>query len=169
MSREGQTSQGEDQLTVKDRLNHSYLLAKAMIAHIERMPDAGTDEESERSLRNTVEALYGTIPTVWKELDPDFFEEMQAAKYTKKFDIRPVVAGAVRLSENKCRKLGIKTHRDVVTFDYRRVYQACVNLLNRMNMLAKKNFVEELEEIDFDQEVLLQGMKEEQAEIEKQG
>lgn len=160
-----QQFEGQDQLTVKDRLNHSYLLAKAMIAHIEKMPDAGTDEASERALRNTVEALYHTIPTIWKELDPDFFEEMKAAQYIKKVDIRPIVAGNIRLDENICRSLGIKTHKEVTTFNYRRVYQACVNLLNRMNMLAKKNFVEELEQIDFDDEILFQGMKEAEQQI----
>lgn len=86
------------------------------------------------------------IPESWK--DDKFNEDMKEAKIIRKIDIRPKFCGLAATPE-VCEELGIPTFKEVTTFDYYDLFQACINLLDRRGMTSKINPVQELEDIDF--------------------
>ena len=56
-------------------------------------------------------------------------------------DLRPVFCDVVADREY-CEQNGIPTHRMIKTFDYFKVFNAVINLLNRKHMLTKPQYKE---------------------------
>jgi len=76
---------------------------------------------------------------------------LKNATKTKRIDKRPQIVGSVKMSAATCESLGIKPFEDKKVFDYYRMFQACINLLDRKKLLSRVRRVEKLESIDFDQ------------------
>jgi len=135
----------EAQLTLKDRLNFPYLLANQILTFQKAILNL---EYSEREIREAIEGFVHLIPESWK--DGKFKEDMKKARVKRKKDVRPIVTGSIRMSEQACRKLGIPAFKEKESLDYYKMFQACMDLLDRKKMLSKILRIEELESVDFD-------------------
>ena len=131
------------ELTIKDRLNFPYILANQILTFQKAILAL---EYSEKEIRETIEGFISLIPDKWK--DDDFRKEMKKAIIKVKHDIRPSFCG-VTASEKFCEQHGIKAYDIVEGFDYYKLFQCCINLLNRRGLLSKIQRVEVLEGIDF--------------------
>ena len=138
----------EADLTLKERVNFPYLLANQILTIQKAFLVADSSEKSEREKRDAILGFVYLMPKAWK--DGKFKKEMEDAKIKLKRDKRPRVAIHVRMSEKICKQLGIPAFVEEITFDYYKVFQACMNLLNRKKMLSKIVLIEELESIDFE-------------------
>lgn len=134
----------EAELTLKDRLNFPYLLANQILTFQKAILNL---EFSDREIREAIEGFVHLIPEAWK--DTKFEDEMKAAQTKTKIDIRPSFCG-ITASEKFCETHGIKAFREEETFDYYKMFQACINLLNRKKLLSRILRIEQLEGIDFD-------------------
>lgn len=137
------SSEFEAQLTLKDRLNFPYLLANQILTFQKAILNL---EYSDREIREAIEGFVHLIPETWK--DDKFSQDYENAVTDKQKDMRPIVAGQIRMSEEACRKLGIKPYVTEKTVDYYQVFQACMNLLNRRKLLSKILRIEELDSIE---------------------
>lgn len=135
----------EAQLTLKDRLNFPYLLANQILTFQKAILNL---EYSEREIREAIEGFVHLIPNPWK--DEAWQKDFEEAVITRKKDLRPIVAGNIRMSEETCKELGIEAFKEEKVFDYYKMFQACIDLLNRKKMLSKVVHIEQLEGIDFD-------------------
>jgi len=135
----------EAQLTLKDRLNFPYLLANQILTFQKAILNL---EFSEREIREAIEGFVHLIPEAWK--DEKFKEALDEAKVKQKIDKRPLVAGNIRMSEATCLQLGFQPFEEKEVVDYYKMFQACINLLDRKKMLSRIARIEELESIDFD-------------------
>ena len=94
----------------------------------------------------------------WK--DEQFKKDYEEAKTKTTIDNRPIFCG-IPASDDFCKLHSIEPTKEAESLDYYKVFQACIDLLNRRGMVSKINRVEELESIDFE------GMSNEQvAELE---
>lgn len=125
-------TQYEAQLTLKDRLNFPYLLANQILTFQRALLAL---EFSEREIRETIEGFVHMIPESWK--DNKFKENMDEAMITRKIDIRPRFCGQAA-TPAVCEELGVPTVKEVTTFDYYDLFQACINLLDRRGLTGKK-------------------------------
>jgi len=132
------------ELTLKDRLNFPYLLANQILTYQKAILNM---EYSEGEIREAIDGFVHMIPQEWK--DDDFKKEMEKAEITIKIDMRPSFCG-ISASEKFCEAHKITSFKEKKTFDHRKVFQACMNLLYRKKMLSKIVRVEELESIDLD-------------------
>lgn len=137
-------TQYEAQLTLKDRLNFPYLLANQILTFQRALLAL---EFSEREIRETIEGFVHMIPETWK--DKQFMEDMKKAKITQKIDKRPKFCGLSATLET-CKELGVEPYKEVTTFDYYDLFQACMNLLQRRRMLSKTNPVEQISLIELE-------------------
>ena len=81
------------------------------------------------------------IPESWK--DEKFNEDTKEARIILKIDVRPRFCGQLATPE-VCEELGIPTFKEVTTFDYYDLFQACINLLERRGLLSRKSFTEKM-------------------------
>lgn len=126
----------EAQLTLRDRLNYPYYLGDAILTGNK----AVLVEDSKQRIVDAIKNFRDLIPISWE--DDKFKKDLEDAKLTEKRDIRPLVAGNIKLNEDICKKLGIKTEEEIDTFDYEKLRRACTNLLDRRGMLTKKVYTE---------------------------
>ena len=134
----------EAQLTLKDRLNFPYLLANQILTFQKAILNM---EFSEREIREAIEGFVHLIPENWK--DDKWNKAVEKATIKQKVDLRPDFCG-VKPSPEYCDENGITAFKEINTFDYYKMFQACINLLDRKKMLSRTVLVEELESIDFD-------------------
>jgi hypothetical protein len=137
--------QQEAQLTLKDRLNFPYILANQILTFQKSLLAL---EYSEQEIRESIEGFVHLIPQSWK--DKQFEDDLESAKTKQKIDKRPIVAGNLRISEETCKSLGIEPFEEKEVVDYYKVFQACIDLLNRRDLISKKKRIEKLVEIDLD-------------------
>lgn len=126
----------EAQLTLKDRLNFPYLLANQILTFQKAILNL---EYSEREIKEAIEGFVHLIPENWK--DDKWKEELKDAKVIEEVDMRKDWCG---------RKIGKPKIEQRETFNYYKMFQACINLLDRKKMLSRTVLIEELESIDFD-------------------
>lgn len=131
-----ESTQYEAQLTLKDRLNYPYLLANQILTFQRALLAL---EFSEREIRETIEGFVHMIPESWK--DDKFNEKMDEATIIRKIDIRPKFCGQSATIE-VCEELGIPTFKEVKTFDYYDLFQACIDLLDRRGLTSRRTFTE---------------------------
>ena len=137
-------TQYEAQLTLKDRLNFPYLLANQILTFQRSLLAI---EFTEREIRDTIEGFVHMIPESYK--DDKFKADMKKATILKKIDLRPKFCGQPATIE-VCEQLGIPIFKEVTTFDYYDLFQACMNLLQRRHMLTKTNPVEQIDFIELE-------------------
>jgi len=136
----------EAQLSIKDRLNFPYILANQIMTFQKSIL---AEEYSEREIEEAITGFVHLIPDGWK--DDKFKKDLKKATKIKRIDKRPQIVGSVKMSAATCEQLGIKPFEDKKVFDYYRMFQACINLLDRKKLLSRVRRVEKLESIDFDQ------------------
>jgi len=137
----------EADLTLKERVNFPYLLANQILTIQKAFLVADSSEISEREKRDAILGFVYLIPNTWK--DKKFEKEIKEAIIKQKKDRRPRVAGNIRMSKEVCKELGIPAFVEKETFDYYKMFQACMNLLERKQYLSKIVRIEELENIEF--------------------
>ena len=83
-------------------------------------------EYSEREIKEAIEGFVHLIPETWK--DTKWEEEIEKAKTSKEVDARPEWCG---------RKIGTPKIEQQESFDHYKMFQACINLLERKGLVAK--------------------------------
>jgi hypothetical protein len=126
----------EAQLTIREKLPYHFLLATMILTFQKAILNI---EYSSEELREAVEGFVNMIPFTWR--DEQFEEDMQNAQIYLFQDQRPAFCGVVA-TEQICEDLHIDPYVYVLTFDYFKVFNAVVNLLNRRHMLLKPVYKE---------------------------
>ena len=124
-------------LTIKDRLNFSYILAEYEIRMADIL-DLRTDPQL-RQFRAFVNWLIHTIPDDWK--DQPYYDEMAEANVRVIVDVRPMIAG-FRLSFEYCEANKVPIYRQDTYQDPWKQHQGIINLWNRRGLLSKVKFKE---------------------------
>lgn len=154
MSKEPAEKLEEGQLSLKGRINFEYLLGAQIAAYQFVLKG---EEFKEAQVKEVIKGFVDIMPANWR--DKDFKEDLKKAVTKMHTDIRPLVAGNIRLDVKICEKLGIPTTRTEETFNYRAIMQACINLLDRRKLLSKVNPVEELDYIELEKIGESEGVK----------
>ena len=128
----------DPQLELKDRINYPHILTTSIIAMKSSLREA--KEFNLRKVQIMILDLLTDIPDTWK--DQDFEDELKKVVTVKLIDIRPMNAG-VRLSPEACKKMGIKTTKELKQINYFRLKNAIVNLLDRRHLLIRKEKIEQ--------------------------
>lgn len=119
-------------LTIKDRLNFPYLIARQIITYQQAILNT---EHSDREIQEAINGLVELIPDSWK--DNKWKDELKQAEVIENKDLRPVVAGNVRMNEEVCKELGIPAFKEEKTCDPNKLFHACMNLLDRRGLITK--------------------------------
>lgn len=129
----------EVQLTLRDRLNYPYLIAKQIETFQQAILnfDLSPDEISE-----AIEGFIHMIPASWR--DDQFNEDMEEATLETEVDVRPSFAG-VKIDIKTCIELGYPVTVKSQESDYYKLFWACINLLDRRGMLSKRRFTEKMD------------------------
>lgn len=138
----------EAQLALKDRINFPYLLANQILTVQKSILVADTSIASNREIREAIKCLVHLIPNSWK--DKGFREDLEKAEITDKIDVRPRFCG-LSAAVKFCEEHGLKSYEKRISFDHYKVFQACMDLLQRKQMLTKILRVEKLEGIMFEE------------------
>lgn len=120
-------------LTIKDKVNMSYLLARQIITFQQAilMPN------SEKDIKEAINGLVEMIPDAWK--DKEWNEEIEKAKEVKKIDNRPFWCGT-RIRADYCTEPYIyKTQ-----YDANKLFHCVINLLFRRGLLSQVNRIEKV-------------------------
>ena len=125
-------------LTLKDRINYPYILAGALL----KFQEAIVKVEGQQSVQEVTEAslcLYNSIPSSW--YDEDFQKDMKKVYDIIKVDMRREWCG---------RKVGQPQFKKEKRINPYKLYLACVNLLDRKDLLTRRSKTEKHlgEEID---------------------
>jgi len=126
----------EAQLTMRDRLPYHFLLSQMILTFQKAVLNI---QYSAEELREAVEAFVNHVPAMWR--DDGFEVELRAAEVLIYEDLRPVFCG-ISADKSFCEQNGIPTERLVKTFDYFKVFNAVINLLQRKHMLTKPQYKE---------------------------
>lgn len=125
------------ELTIRDRINFSYILAEYEIklgSVLDVVKDPGLNQ-----FRALVSWLIHTIPDGWK--DPKFTEDMDLSKIKVLEDIRPRICGTP-LSDRYCESRNIPVTRETIITDPFREHQAIINLWYRRGLLSRVKYRE---------------------------
>ena len=136
----------EAQLSIKDRLNFPYILANQILTFQKSIL---AQDFSEREIEEAIKGFVHLVPDSWK--DKIFHKDLKNASITRRLDKRPQITGTVKMSEDVCKELGIVAYEDKTVFDYYKMFQACINLLQRRRMLSKVNPVEEIDFVELEE------------------
>ena len=128
----------EAQLTLKDRLNYPYYLGDAILT---RNRSILKENYSEEEIIEATENFLGLIPASWE--DKDFKKDLEDATITRKIDVRPEFCG-VRPNLEYCEENGIPTFKEEKSYDFRKLFRACINLIDRRGLTAKRKFTEKM-------------------------
>lgn len=126
----------EAQLTMRDRLPYHFILTQMILTFQKAILNI---QYSAEELREAVEGFVNHIPILWR--DEQFNKDLKKAQMLVYEDLRPVFCG-IPADKEYCEKNGIPVERLVRTFDYFKVFNAVVNLLNRRHMLLKPQYKE---------------------------
>jgi hypothetical protein len=126
----------EAQLTMRDRLPYHFLLSQMILTFQKAVLNI---QYSAEEIREAVEAFVNMIPMAWR--DQEFQKDLQAAEVLMHEDLRPSFCD-IPADKEYCQAIGIPTDRLVKTFDYFKVFNAVINLLNRKHMLLKPQYKE---------------------------
>lgn len=131
-----QNQEYEANLTLRDRINHPYLVANQILSYqnIIQNPELAEDVREKAII-----GLKNIIPEAW--YDNTFNAEMKKAKITEEIDVRPLWCGR-RLSVDFCEKNKYPIMEEIKTWDTDKVLHACINLLYRLGVLTRKSFTE---------------------------
>ena len=113
-----------------ERINYSYVILQQI-----RIVDTTYLTGDEDSIHLAIQGLHDNIPESWH--DQKFREDIEAAKVTRKIDVRPRFCG-VPPSEEYCKDNDITVFKEEIGFQYNKMYRACINLLDRLGILMRK-------------------------------
>lgn len=126
----------EAQLIMRDRLPYHFLLSQMILTFQRAVLNI---QYSAEELREAVEAFVNHVPAIWR--DNEFAAELKAAEVLIYEDLRPVFCDVVA-DRAYCEQSGIPIERWIKTFDYFKVFNAVINLLQRKHMLTKPQYKE---------------------------
>jgi len=124
------------QLELKDRLNYTYILTKSLFAIEIAVNEKDYDADKVEGL---IMLFYYKIPETWK--DKQFIDDINASKESKIVDVRPRF-GKIPLDKELCKEYGLKIKEKVEYINYLKIVQAIINLMDRLNMLVRKDKIE---------------------------
>ena len=126
-------------LTIKDKVNLPFLLANAVL-NVQNSIIKTEGEQSEQEVREAVLCLYNLIPSSWIEEDEKAAEELGKAIQKRVIDNRNMWCG------RKCgNKIFDGEKRNQIEEEYiepYKLFRACVDILDRREMLSKKDRTE---------------------------
>jgi len=141
-------SSDDVQLTVRDKINFPYLIAKLISLIHEFM----ISQYAEVELIQAIEGLISSIPDKMKDdtfqIEMEGNDEKVGARLEFMRDIRPSWCGRV-LDKDVCLELGFPIEEKANTLDPYKSLQACMNLFMRLGMLTKQVYVEITEGFSF--------------------
>ncbi|MEM3549937.1 MAG: hypothetical protein QXQ94_07035 [Candidatus Bathyarchaeia archaeon] len=120
-------------LTIKDKINYPYILANALLKFQEAIIKA-EGELSEQEVREAALCLFNMIPKTW--YDEKFIKDVKKATFKVKVDVRKEWCGV---------KVGQPKYEKVEEINPYRLVNACVNLLERRELISKKERIEKVE------------------------
>lgn len=126
----------EAELTLRDRINFPYLLAQQIMTFQQAIlnMDLSTDEINE-----AIEGLLRMIPESWK--DDKFSKAVEDAVSKVTVDVRPTYCG-LKASYKFCIDNGIVPTIEQEEKDYYALFQACIDLFDRRQLLSKYAYTE---------------------------
>jgi len=128
----------EAQLTLKDRLNYPYYLGDAILT---RNRSILKENYSEREIIEATENFLSLIPASWE--DDQFKRDLEEATIVKKVDVRQRFCG-VPPSKEYCEENGITIFEEEKSYNYKKLFRACINLVDRRGLTAKRKFTEKI-------------------------
>lgn len=131
---EGRRS-SEPSLTLRDRINFPYLVAKQLLI----IQEFNVTQFAEKELIDAVRGFVASIPDSIK--DDAFKKDEKGATITYYKDVRPSWCGELASFE-LCKELKLKSVEITVTLNPYKMLQAIINLLDRKNMIIRKQFIE---------------------------
>lgn len=136
------------QLELKDRLNYTQIIEGT----IKSLKIALINPKTEfKTIQQLMLDFLTDIPDSWK--DEDFQEEMKKVMKIRKIDVRPSFAGQKRSVES-CKKLNISIIKEIKEINYFTLKNAIINLLDRRQMLIRREKIELTTGLNLDFETL---------------
>jgi len=124
------------QLEYRDRLN----FIKTIENNLEKFINVATDPNmSNKEIQKTILTMLVLLPDSMK--DPEFLEELKKVIKTSIIDVRPS-RGRTKLSAEYCKAQKIPIVKKIKHINYFRLFNAIINLLDRRQMLIKKEKIE---------------------------
>jgi len=146
------------QLEYRERLN----FIKTIENNLEKFINVVTNPDmSNKEIQKTILSMLVLLPDTMK--DADFLMELKTVVKVSHVDIRPS-RGRTKLSVKYCKENKIPITKEIKHINYFRLFNAIINLLDRRQMLIKKEKLEvtsgkrllkelkELEELEKDEE-----------------
>jgi hypothetical protein len=150
--RQAQSLDKSFDLTIRDRLNFPFLLGEQVTTFQKAILNK---DYSRREIEEAIKGLQNLIPSRWE--DEQFKNDLAKAKTTIKLDIRPRFAG-VSMDRKLCEEQGIPIEQEIEVLDYFPVLKACIDLLDRLGMLSKREHTESVTGMPFGEIPLPEGM-----------
>lgn len=125
-------------LTIRDRVDWPYLISYAINTLFLAMR---RDTLNEYEINTIVAYIEGLVPLSIREVDKKYDEEVLTATKSVRVDKRPQFGG-VPLSEEACRRQNIPAFEMVNVVPAVVKFNAIINLLNRIGVVTKKEYVE---------------------------
>lgn len=135
MSEEGKTTferyrETLEKRTITEKLDYKTLLLQAL-----QMVEQSILSGDQKIIESAIWTFHNLFPTSLH--DEQFTEDSKKWKITEQRDIRPVVAGNLRGSEEMCKKLGIPAFENFERTDHYVMLNSCINLMQRLDMLMR--------------------------------
>ena len=126
-------------LTIKDKVNFPYLVARQIITYQQAILNM---EHSDKEIREAINGLVELIPDAWK--DDKWSEDLEAAKIEIVIDNRPSWCG-FKLEPGPDGKIyGKDAYTKETKFVPNKLFHACVNLLYRRGLISKVSRTEKV-------------------------
>lgn len=126
----------EAELTLRDRINFTYLIAQQIITFQQAILNM---DLSEQEINEAIEGLLNMIPKSWK--DSKFKRAVRKATTTINLDVRPTYCG-LKASYKFCIDNGIVPTIKQEEKDYYALFQACIDLFDRRGLLSRRVYTE---------------------------
>ena len=124
------------QMELKDRLNYPEIISASLLR---LKKSIGETSKEKRINQRLILDFLTDIPNSWR--DEAFVEELKGVITIKTVDIRPSFAG-IKASYDYCKAHNIKITREVKKINYFKLKHAIINLLDRKNLLIRKEKIE---------------------------
>lgn len=126
----------EAELTLRDRINYTYLLAEQIVTFQKAILNMDLSEDE---INEAIDGLVNMIPKSWR--DSKFRRDIRKATSKTKIDVRPTFCG-LKASVKYCIDNGIAVFVEQEERDYKKLFQACINLFDRRKLLTKRVYTE---------------------------
>ena len=120
------------QLTVGEKINWAFIMGNAILK-VQQAIVKVEGEQSEQEVREAVLYLFNIIPTSWKKNDPLVKADLEEAVKTRKVDARNEFCG---------KRVGKPKFKDEEYIEPFKLLAACINVMDRIGYIGKKNISE---------------------------